>query len=342
MEKRKVDLRSDVQTLPTKEMFEAITNAELGDDNSKEDPTVNELEELAAKKLGTEAALLTLSGTMSNQVAIMTHTRRGEEVIVGSQAHLYLYEVAAMAVLSQVQAMPVKTNYGMMAPEDVESAIRPEDIHQPVTSLVCIENTHNVSGGTCLTEGHMKELFDTLEPHGLPVHVDGARIFNASVALKTDPKNLTKHIDSIAFCLSKGLACPLGSLLCGTEEFIARASSNRKTVGGTGRQSGIIAAPGIVALNTMIDRQEEDHRHARILADALNEYDGITVDMKAVQTNLVYINFKDNVGKEYSERLAEEGVLSLGRLNRIRFATHADISPDDIKYSLEVFEKVFG
>jgi len=216
---RVVDLRSDTVTKPSKEMLEAILNAELGDDVYREDPTVNKLEEMAARKMGKEAALLVTSGTQGNLIGLMTNTNRGEEVILEAESHIYYYEVGSIAAVANLLAKPIQGKMGVLDPVDVENAVRPRNIHMPVTSLVCIENTHNRAGGTIWRPEQIKAVSDVARDRGLRIHMDGARIFNSAIAQGIDVKKMTQHVDSVMFCLSKGLACPVGSLLCGTEEF---------------------------------------------------------------------------------------------------------------------------
>jgi len=284
---RLIDLRSDTFTLPSKEMLESIPSAELGDDVEGEDPTVNQLQDMAAEMFGAEAALLVSSGTMGNLVSLLTHCQRGDEVFLESDSHIYYYELGGMSAL--VGAIPclIKGERGKFTADQLEAAIRHPDLHYPVPKLVCIENTHNRGGGTVWTPKEVEAVSKMAHDHGLKLHCDGARIFNAAVALDVDVKDYMRHLDSISFCLSKGLSCPVGSMVVGGSDFIKEATRNRKMVGGGMRQAGIIAAPGIVALQKMIGRLKEDHKNARKLAEGLNEIPGINVDMDAVQTNIV-------------------------------------------------------
>ncbi|MGB3905549.1 MAG: low-specificity L-threonine aldolase, partial [Anaerolineae bacterium] len=283
-----IDLRSDTVTQPTRAMREAMYEAVVGDDVFGEDPTVNALEALAAEKVGKEAALFVASGTMGNLVSILTHCRRGDEVIMGDRAHIFIHEVGAAAAFAGVQVHIVPNQPdGMLNPEDVEKAIRGEDIHFPPTRLVCLENTHNRCGGCVLSPVQMDSVSTPVRERGIAVHLDGARVFNASVSLGVDVKELTRNVDSVMFCLSKGLSAPVGSMVAGSEEFIRRARKNRKMLGGGMRQAGIIAAAGIVALNEMVDRLAEDHANARLLAGGLKEIDGLDVDLNTVQSDIV-------------------------------------------------------
>jgi len=336
---RVVDLRSDTVTKPSKEMLEAILNAELGDDVYREDPTVNKLEEMAARKMGKEAALLVTSGTQGNLIGLMTNTNRGEEVILEAESHIYYYEVGSIAAVANLLAKPIQGKMGVLDPVDVENAVRPRNIHMPVTSLVCIENTHNRAGGTIWRPEQIKAVSDVARDRGLRIHMDGARIFNSAIAQGIDVKKMTQHVDSVMFCLSKGLACPVGSLLCGTEEFIERARKYRKMFGGGMRQAGIIAAPGIVALEKMIDRLEEDHKNARMLAEGLKDLN-FRIDMRRVQTNIVI--FEVDNGEKFISKISRYGIKAsnFGR-NKVRMVTHYGIEKKDIKYVLETLEAIF-
>src|SRR5215472_48552 len=275
MAQRVIDLRSDTLTMPTPEMRRAMAEAELGDDVFREDPTVNRLQEMAAERMGKEAALLVTSGTQGNLVGILSHTQRGDEIIVGDQSHVFHYEVAGAAVVGSLQLRTVRNIDGMLDPAEVEAAIRPQDVHAPRTGVVCLENTHNRNGGAPLSASHTKAVADVAHRHGVLVHLDGARVFNAAVALDVDVRELTAPVDSVTFCLSKGLAAPVGSVLCGSKDYVETARKYRKMLGGGMREAGIIAAAGIVALTTMVDRLAEDHANARLIADRLAEIPGI-------------------------------------------------------------------
>jgi len=340
---RVVDLRSDTVTLPTEEMLEAIRHAELGDDVYGEDPTVNRLEEMAAERMGKEAALLVTSGTQANLVSVMSQTRRGDEVILEAEAHMYHYELGGMSALGGVLARPVRGRMGVLDPVDVEEAIRPRGLHYPETTLVCIENTHNRAGGTCVTPRQIRAISDVTKAHGIRLYMDGARVFNAAVALGVDVKELTRHVDSLMFCLSKGLSCPVGSVVVGSREFIERARRVRKMLGGGMRQAGIIAAPGIIALEKMVDRLRDDHRNARNLAEGLARVNGISVDLETVQTNIVAFDV-GGLGTDssrFASKLNEHGVKAsvLGG-TRVRMVTHRGIEREDIEYALEAVESV--
>lgn len=338
-----VDLRSDTVTKPTEEMRKAMAQAEVGDDVYGEDPTVNELEKLAAEIFGKEDALFVPSGTMGNQVSIMAHTQRGDEVILEANSHIFWYEVGAMAVLSGVMPHPVVGKNGVMDPADVKKAIRPENIHFPRTSLITIENTHNRSGGRVIPLENMKEIYSIAKEFGINVHVDGARIFNASVASGISVKEYARYADSVMFCLSKGLCAPVGSVVVGDSEFIKRARKARKMLGGGMRQVGVLAAAGIIALTKMVDRLKEDHENARFLAMKLKEI-GYQVNPEDVETNMVILR-TDNLrvnASVFLKELEENGVLASSLSDtEIRLVTHKDVSKSQIEDALNAFEKLF-
>jgi len=339
-----VDLRSDTVTQPTEEMRDAMRNAVVGDDYFREDPTVAELEELAAAKLGKEAGLFVTSGTMGNLVSILTHTQRGDGIILEAEAHIYRCETAHLAAVAGVMPKRVKGNKGVLDPADVEEAIFAEGVLYPRTSLVCIENTHNAAGGTCVTPEQMSALKKVADNHGMAIHVDGARIFSAAVALGVNPQELARDADSVTFCLSKNLACPFGSLIVANREFIGRARKNRQMVGGGMRQAGIMAVAGVVALRTMIDRLSEDHDNARALADGLVEL-GFEIDMETVQTNMVFLEVPSEMmeAKKFVQDVGTLGVRvnpPIGR--RVRMVTHYGITREDIEYALQSVKEVIG
>ena len=337
-----IDLRSDTVTLPTEEMLEAIRHAELGDDVYGEDPTVNHLEEIAAKKMGKEAAMLVPSGTMANLVSVLSNTKRGDSAILEADSHIYWYELGGISAIAGVLPLPIKGTLGVMNPSTIEATIRPKGLHMAKTTLVCIENTHNRAGGTIVTPAQIEAISKVTKEHRLRLYMDGARIFNAAVAMKVDVKQLTRHVDNLMFCLSKGLSCPIGSIVVGTEEHIQKARRARKILGGGMRQAGIIAAPGIIALEKMIDRLEDDHRNARLLAEGLAKMEGIKVDMKTVQTNMVMFDV-EGLGVEaevFRNKLREHGVLT-GNISktRIRMVTHRGIEKEDIEKALAAIEQ---
>ena len=339
-----IDLRSDTVTLPTPAMREAMYRAEVGDDVFGEDPTVNRLEEMAAERMGKEAAVFVASGTMANLVCLLTHCGRGDEFIVGHLAHTFLYEVGASAGLGGLHPHTIPNQPdGTLDLGDVEAAIRGDNIHFPRTRLICLENTHNRCSGAALSVEYTDSLCELAHSHRIAVHLDGARIFNAATALGVDVKELTRNVDSVAFCLSKGLSCPVGSLVCGRADFIAEARRNRKMVGGGMRQAGIIAAAGVVALEEMVDRLAEDHVNTRRLAEGLAEIAGLSVDLERVQTNIVYFDLLDGglEPDQFQARLREGGVkmLSTGP-RRFRVVTHYGIGAEDIGKALTVVRQV--
>lgn len=340
---RIVDLRSDTVTLPTDEMLEAIKNARLGDDVYGEDPTVNELEELAARRMGKEASLLVTSGTQANLVSVMAQTKRGDEAILEADAHIYNHEVGGISALAGVVPRLVQGHLGALNPQDVEKAIRPKDIHQPETTLVCIEDTHNWAGGTIITPEQIESLSELTTSKGLKLYMDGARIFNAAVASQRDVKDFTRHVDSLMFCLSKGLSAPVGSVVVGDLDFVQKARRIRKMLGGGMRQAGIIAAPGIVALEKMVNRLAEDHRNAKILAEGLFKLNGITIDLGTVQTNIVKFDVSNlpTSCDEFLSKLSEKGVKASSYGGPLmRMVTHRHIGREDIDYTLSVVEDV--
>ncbi len=340
---RVVDLRSDTVTKPTPEMRRAMAEAEVGDDVFMEDPTVARLEALAAERLGKEAALFVTSGTQGNQVSLLAHTQRGEEIILDENCHIFNYEVAALAVLSAVQARALRGRHGILDPAEVRDAIRPPNIHYPRNSLICLESTHNRGGGTIYPLDTLRKIRRIATEHGLAIHLDGARLFNACVALGVSAKEVAAHADSVTFCLSKGLAAPVGSVVTGTRGFIDKARRARKMLGGGMRQAGIIAAAGIVALETMVDRLREDHENARTLAVGLADLPGITVDLPSVQTNIIVFDIRrqDLDAQGLVLKLAGHGVkcFSVGP-NRIRMVTHKDVDRAGILYALEVLRTI--
>jgi len=331
-----VDLRSDTITRPTDAMREAMSRAEVGDDDYGEDATVNRLQALAATKLGKEAALFVPSGTMANLLALLTHTRHGDEAIVEHQAHLYLDEAGGMSALGGVIPRPVVGDRGTITPAHLEAALRPDDRHYAPTRLLCLENTHNSAGGTVMTPAAMAEVCAAAHKRDLLVHLDGARIFNAAVALGVDVRELVRDADSMMFCLSKGLSAPVGSMLVGEASFVARARRLRKMLGGGMRQAGVLAAAGIVALDTMIERLAEDHRHARLLAQRLASLPGLGIDVASIQTNIVMVHVAD--ADAMVAQLATRGVLANAEgPTRIRLVTHRHIGPRELDEAFEGF-----
>ena len=338
-----IDLRSDTVTLPTEEMLDAIRHAKLGDDVYGEDPTVKKLEEMAAEKMGKEAALLVTSGTQANLVSLMNNAKRGDLVFLEAESHIYWYEGGGISAIAGLLPWLIKGDFGAINPEDIEAAIRPKNIHFPEPSLICIENTHNRYGGTIVTPSQMRAISEVAQKHGLKFYMDGARIFNAAVALRIDVKEFTRHVDNLMFCLSKSLSCPVGSVVVGGQQFIDRARKTRKVLGGGMRQAGIIAAAGIVALEKMIDRLEEDHRNARQLAEGIAKIRGIKVDLEAVQTNMVRFDISDlGVPDElFVLKLKENNVLvSTMAKNSLRMVTHRGIEKVHIEKAIIAIESI--
>jgi len=339
-----IDLRSDTVTLPTPAMREAVYRAELGDDVFGEDPTTNRLEKMAAERMGKEAALLVASGTMGNLVCSLTHCRRGEEVILGDRSHTFLYEAGGMSTLGGIHPHTLSNQPdGTMRLEDIEGAIRGNNVHFPRTRLICLENTHNRCYGSALTSEYIDSVAALAKEHGLSVHLDGARIFNAAVALGIDVKELTANVDSLSFCLSKGLSAPVGSVVCGSSEFIAEARRARKVLGGGMRQAGVIAAAGITALQEMVDRLAEDHENARRLAEGLAPIGGLSIEPAKVQTNIIYFELDEErmTPKELVAELNKTGVKLLAVGNRrLRAVTHYGISTEDIDLTVKALGEV--
>ena len=343
---KKIDLRSDTITLPTKEMLDAIDRADLGDDVFQEDPTINQLEELAAKRFNKQAALFVPSGTMANLVAVLSHCQRGDEVILGDQAHTFLYEAGGISSFGGVHSRQlVNQADGTIAIDDIKHAIRKEDVHFPTTRLICLENTHNRCFGMPLSSDYVNSVAEVAKNDSILVHVDGARIFNAAVSLDTSVAELTHEIDSVSFCLSKGLSAPAGSLLCGSEDFIYRARRNRKALGGGMRQAGILAAAGIIALENMTERIADDHQNARALAEGISDIKGISIDLDKIQTNIIYFSL-DHPKIESSlflDKMCEKNIhfFELGP-SWYRLVTHNGISKDDVSNVVEEFRQLLS
>ena len=341
---RIVDFRSDTITLPTKEMREAMYNASLGDDVYGEDPTVLKLEELAANKLGKEAALFVTSGTMGNLISVMTHTLPGDEVLLEEEAHIYYYEVGGMARIAGVMPRLVKGEIkGIITPDDVKKYLRPKNIHFPTPRLLSLENTHNRGGGITIPNELMKELYNFAKEHDLNVHMDGARIFNAAIAQNIDVKEIAQYADSVMFCLSKGLSAPIGSIILGSKDFIERARKNRKVVGGGMRQAGVIAAAGIVAITKMVNRLKIDHENAQLLREGISKIEGLSSQNYGILTNIVVfsIELPDMDAYKFVNILNANGIKS-NPLNtkQIRFVTNRHITEDDVYYALEKMKEV--
>ena len=340
-----VDLRSDTVTKPTDEMRQLIATAKVGDDVLGDDPTIIALQNMISELLDKEAALFVPSGTMSNAIAIRTHTNPGDEIITESTSHIYIYEGGGYAALSGCSVALVPGKLGIMTPEDVEKAIRKSDGslgHFPNGSLVCVENTSNRGGGTCYSQENLDAIAKVAHENDCAVQMDGARLFNAAIATGTNPARIVRDYDSISICLSKGLGSPVGSLLVGSSEFIAQAHRWRKMFGGGMRQAGVIAAAGIYALENNISRLDDDHKRANKLASAINEMEMFSVNIEGVQTNMVYIEINGDLNaNQVVEKLAEHDVhvLALGD-NLLRAVTHIHITDEDINKSINAFKTI--
>ncbi len=339
-----IDLRSDTVTLPTKKMRTAMANALLGDDVYGEDPTVNRLQEIAAERLGMEAALFIPSGTMGNLAAVLTHCGRGDEVIMGDCAHTFLYEAGGISALGGVHSHTIPNQPdGTVLIHDIQEAVRPDDPHFPRSKLLILENTHNRCGGVSLSRSYMLEAAKAARSAGLAVHLDGARIFNAAVDQGLPVEKLVDMVDSVTFCLSKGLCAPVGSVLCGSHEFIKNAHRIRKQLGGGMRQAGVLAAAGIVALEEMVDRLVEDHQNAAELAELLREVPGIRLDKGSPNSNMVYIEIDSALGisgSDCAEKLRNEGVLvGITGVRHFRLVCHYWIKQEHLAEIISAFRK---
>jgi len=321
-------------------MMRAMAEAAVGDDVLGDDPTVEELETLAARMLGKEAAVFVPSGTMGNQIAIATHTKPGDAILIEEEAHVFYYEVGGPAVFNGVLTRTIPSKLGIMDPADIEKRVMHQNLHTPGTTVLCIENTHNRAGGTIIPLELLKEYRAISDRHGMKTHLDGARVFDASVALSVDIKEIAQHFDSISFCLSKGLRAPVGSILVGSSEFIDRARIWRKRFGGGMRQAGLLAACGLVSLTREVDRLAEDHARARRFAEALNETPGLTIDWDTVQTNMVMLN-TDVPAERWLAALRDRDVWALPPApDRIRCVFHADIDDAKMDRAIEAFQTV--
>jgi threonine aldolase len=340
-----IDLRSDTLSMPTEEMLQSVQTAALGDDSRDGDPTVLELEALSAELMGKEAGLLNPSGTMSNLVAMRTHVEPGATAIVEESAHLYGAEIGGIASACGLLVLPVPGHHGAMDLDQLAFATRKVGTLFPTRGIVCLENTHNAAGGTVIAPEHMERSAAIAREKGLAVHLDGARIFNASVALGTDPRTLTEHADTVSFCLSKGISAPVGSVLTGPKDFIHRARMVRRALGGTLRQAGVIAAPGLIGLRTLVDRLADDHANARVFAEAVNAMDGLSVDLESVQSNIINLDV-GGLGIDaatFATQLDPLGVRGLpGMGTVVRFVTYRNITREDIHRSLEVIGELLA
>ncbi|BBB33271.1 threonine aldolase [Thermotomaculum hydrothermale] len=336
------DFRSDTVTRPTEEMRKAMYEAEVGDDVLGDDPTVKRLEELAADITGKEAGLFVPSGTMGNTIAVKLGSKEGTEIILEEKSHIYNFEAANMARYASVMPRPVESKNGRMKIEDIKGNIKTVlREHMPSTSMICLENTHNYWGGAVLPVEYIEEVKKVAKKSNLHLHLDGARVFNAATALKVGVKEITKHFDSVMFCLSKGLCAPVGSMLVGSREFIKNARILRKSFGGGMRQVGILAAAGIISIEKMTKRLEEDHIRARKLAEGIADLKGLTVDLNSVQTNFVMVELKNMNSTQFLDELKKEGVLALPfSETRVRFVTHNDIDDNDVERAIKAIRKM--
>ncbi len=340
-----IDLRSDTVTRPTAAMRAAMAAAEVGDDVYGEDPTINRLQERAAGIFEKEAALFVPSGTMGNQIAVKVHTRPGQEIVIEERGHILNYELGASAIIAGVTIRPVRSadGSGILTWPEVAEVLSTDGIYDHTqTGLLCLENTHNLAGGTVMSAEHCAELCDNAHSAGIAVHMDGARIFNAAVASGSSVAELTRHCDSVQFCLSKGLGAPVGSVLVGSKEFIEEARIWRKRFGGGMRQAGIIAAAGLIALEESPKRLHEDHENAKRLAEGIAQIPGIAIDVAGVETNIVIFDVACT-GRSSADIVAdlrERGILSIGFGTKIRFVTHCDVSAEDITKSIVALASV--
>lgn len=340
-----IDLRSDTVTQPTPQMREAMARAEVGDDVYQEDPTVNKLQQKAAEMMGKEAGLFVASGTMANLIAVLTHCQRGDEAMMGNLGHTFLFEAGGVSALGGVVIHTLNNQQdGTIDLRDVQNAFRTIDIHHPISKLLILENTHNRCGGVAISSEYTQKAAELVHSMNLYLHLDGARIFNAAIALNENPITLAAPADSVAFCLSKGLCAPVGSILCGTRDFIEKARRIRKMLGGGMRQAGILAAAGIVALDTMVDRLIEDHQKAYCLAKGLSELPGIYLEKGMPQTNMVFISVNNNSlisAREIQLRLSEMDIkVGLIDENRIRLVTHYWITDNDVDRTIKSFRQI--
>ncbi len=335
-----IDLRSDTITRPTPEMRRAMAEAEVGDDVYDDDPSINRLQALSAEILGKEAALFVPTGTMSNSIAIKTHTQPGDEILLDGEAHSMLYEVGLPAIVSGVLTRQFISHKGIPDVADIVSKFQEESLHSPRTSLLILENTHNRSGGVVIPVDVQRKLWEQAQQHGVKVHIDGARLFNAAIASGKSPSEFAQYADTVTFCLSKGLGCPVGSVLCGSHGFISRAKRVRKMLGGGMRQAGILAAAGIYALENNVQRLAEDHANAKRLAEGLNGTPGIHLEEEVPPTNMIYFR-TDALAESLITAMEAHGVIaSTVSAYRIRLVTHLDVDAQDIERTIEVIKDV--
>ena len=345
-----IDLRSDTVTMPTQAMYDKIVNSKLGDDVFQEDPTVNQLEKKAAQIMGKSAGLLVPSGTMGNLVSILVHCERGTEILLGDKSHTFYYEVGGISAFGGIHSRQLKNQKdGTIKISDIKSSIRVNNIHFPITSAITLENTHNLCNGSPLKEDYINKVVEIAHANNMKVHIDGARIFNAAVSLGVDVKSLVENVDSVTFCLSKGLCAPIGSIICGEKDFIQKARRIRKALGGGMRQAGIIAASGLVSLNTMIEQIKEDHNHIKMLIEGLSSIKGLLIDKKNIRSNILYFEINENQKRSnklynktknktnYPIEINIDGVCFLETSpNKFRLVTHYGITTNDIKKTLKI------
>jgi threonine aldolase len=340
-----VDLRSDTVTRPTPEMRRAMFEAEVGDDVYGEDPTINRLEQRAAELFAREAAIFVPTGSMGNQIAIKIHTRPGQEIICEERGHIYNYEMATLASFSGCLVRPIAAEGGVLHWDQIKKKISGKTYYLAQTGLVSLENTHNMAGGTVYPTEVAEEICDRVHEHGIPVHLDGARVFNAAAALQKPVAEITKKFDSVMFCLSKGLGAPVGSLLVGSRDFIDQARKYRKALGGGMRQAGILAAAGLIALEKMPSRLHEDHANAKFLAGELAKLPGLKIDPKSVQTNILIVDISDTgiAANDFTRKLAEQGLL-IGSVNNeiVRFVTHMDVARSACERAVQIVKEVLN
>jgi len=338
---RYIDIRSDTVTQPTQEMREAMFKAEVGDDVYDEDPTMKKLEKYAAEVVGKEDALFVPSGTFGNQLSIFTHCERGNEVILDDSCHIVVHEVGAASVIAGVQLRTINSDKGVMAPQDIKNRIRKgeDDLHFPSTGLICLENAH--SNGRVVSLENMKEISEIAHEKGIPVHLDGARVFNAATYLNVDPKEITQYCDSVMFCLSKGLCAPVGSIVAGSKDFIQKAKKKRKLMGGGLRQAGFLAAAGLIALEKMRFRLKEDHENARYLGERLNEIPEISVNLDDIHINMVFFRINKDINfREMVSFFLEKGIkINPPENGELRFVTNYWVSKKDVDYIVETMKE---
>ncbi len=339
-----IDLRSDTVTKPTPAMRKAMVESPLGDDVFGDDPMVNQLEEMAAHRLRKEAALFVPSGTMGNVMGVVVNARLGQELIADADSHVFMFETAGAAAIAGVQIRPLPTDAGVMSPAQIRAAVRPrDDVHQPLTAAISFEDTHNRHGGVVWPLEDLRAAAAEARRLGIRVHLDGARIFNAAVAQGLDVADIAACGDTVTFCISKGLGCPAGSVFCGDRESVNEARRWRKRLGGAMRQTGVLAAAGVVALDTMVDRLAEDHANARTLAEGLAELPGVTCDLSRVQTNIVYFDVAPMTGQAFEDECRKRGLLGGATDDhRVRFVTHNGVTAEDVQATLEICEEVLG